>query len=236
MRCDEAGPETGPTLAVHRAMSSVLAPFLDPVAAAIVVGGTAIAAALRTPASDLTRGISALRVLSRRPFDAAPLLEQVEALSRISARHGVLQLDRSVIRDPDVAAAIAAIVDGDSPEQVAALLERRRLARYERQRAAACLWQGAAEIAPAMGMVGTLVGLVRMFTAMTDPATIGGAMAVAVLATLYGALVGNLVAMPIGARLSRLSRAEYLERGSLVPPLVALAARERPRARLEAVA
>jgi chemotaxis protein MotA len=186
---------------------------------------------LRTPARDLLRGLAALSAVGRRPFDASALLTQVEALSRISQRHGVIQLDRSVIADPDVSCAMAAIVDGAEDERVAALVEHARTARFERQRAAAEMWAAAAEIAPAMGMIGTLFGLVRMFTAMDDPATIGGAMAIALLTTLYGALVANLIAMPIAARLKRLARAEYLERGRLVAPLAALAAREQPRLR-----
>ena len=60
------------------------------------------------------------------------------------------------------------------------------------------MWVGAAELAPAMGMVGTLIGLVRLFTTMADPAAIGASMAIAVLATLYGALIGNLICLPLG--------------------------------------
>lgn len=208
-----------------------LAPFLDPVPLAIVAGGTLLAAVLRSPAGDLRRALAAVGIAGRRPFTADALLVQVEALSRISARHGVLQLDRSVIADADVAGAMTAIVDGADGSEVTAALETARTRRFERQRAAADVWAAAAEAAPAMGMVGTLVGLVRMFSAMTDPATIGGAMAVAVLATLYGALLGNLVCLPIAGRLRRLARAEYLERARLVPPLAALATRERPRFR-----
>lgn len=207
-----------------------LAPFLDPLAAAIVVGGTALAVMLRSPGRDLGRALAALAVIGRKPFDAGELVRQVEALSRISARHGVMQLDRSVIRDRDVGAAIGLVVDGATPEAVEALVDRLRTDRFERQRAAAQVWAASAEIAPAMGMVGTLVGLVRLFTAMTDPKTIGAAMAVAVLATLYGALLANLVAVPIAGRLMRLARAEYVGRGQLIAPILALATRERPRA------
>ena len=212
-------------------LASTLAPFLDPIAFAIVGGGTLLAVLLRTPFRDLLRALAATVTLWRRPFDAGALLMQIEALSRISARHGVVQLDRSVIRDADVAAGMAAIVDVADAAAVAALIEHARTTRFERHRAAAETWASAAEIAPAMGMVGTLIGLVAMFTAMTDPSAIGGAMAVAVLATLYGALIGNLICMPIASRLKRLARAEYLERARLVAPLAALAERERPRPR-----
>ncbi|MCW3846903.1 MotA/TolQ/ExbB proton channel family protein [Sphingomonas sp. LB-2] len=200
-----------------------LGPLIDPVALAIVGGGTLAAVVLRTPLRDLGRGVSALRVLGRRRFDAQPLVDQIAALGRISKRHGLLALDRSVIADPDIAAAVQAAVDGATPAEVRSLAEHRFTARLDRHRAAWELWSGAAEAAPAMGMIGTLVGLIQMFTAMRDPATIGGAMAVALLSTLYGAALANLIAAPIAARLKRAARAEWNERARLADPLVTLA-------------
>jgi chemotaxis protein MotA len=219
-------------------MSSLpgFAPFLDPVALAIVGGGTVLAVVLRTPFADLRGSLAALRVLGRRPFAAEPLIEQIEALSRIARRHGVIALDRAVIQDPDIAAAASAIVDGASPGQVATLVEHRRAARLERHRAAGEVWASAAEAGPAMGMVGTLIGLVQMFTAMRDPATIGTAMAVALLTTLYGAVLASLVALPVAARLKRLARHEAQERARLQAPLAALAAIEPARRPLREVA
>lgn len=82
-----------------------------------------------------------------------------------------------------------------------------------------------------MGMVGTLIGLVTMFLTMNDPTAIGGAMAVALLATLYGALIASLVAMPIAARLRRSAREEAFERIRIEAPLAIMAAREAPRLR-----
>ncbi|WP_375270322.1 MotA/TolQ/ExbB proton channel family protein [Sphingomonas sp.] len=203
--------------------------FLDPLALAIVGGGTLLATMLRTPTRDLARAIAALTVLARRPFSADALLEQIAAQDRIARRHGAMALDRSVIADADVAAGIAGIVDGMAPEAIAAELDRGRRARIERHLAAADCWAGAAEAAPAMGMVGTLIGLVVMFTRMSDPAAIGSAMAVALLATLYGALLANLVALPVAARLRAAARVEASERQRLVAPLIALATREAPR-------
>lgn len=206
-----------------------LGPFLDPVAAGIVGGGTLLAVILRTPMRDLAHGIAALATLPRRRFDAAPLLDQIAALGRIARRHGVIALDRSKIADSDVAAAVAGIVDGQGPDEVACIVQHHRRTRIERQLAAVEMWSGAADVAPAMGMIGTLIGLVAMFTRMTDPDAIGAAMAVALLATLYGAILSNLVCAPIAARLKRHARTETVERARLEAPLVALAERERPR-------
>lgn len=202
--------------------------LLDPTAALLVGGGTALATALRTPLPHLRRAAGALRTLPRASFTADPLLHQIAAQGRIAQRHGVVALDRSVIADADVGAAVAAIVDGGSPDQVTALLAHARRTRIERHLAAAEAWAGAAEAAPAMGMVGTLLGLAQMFATMDDPARIGGAMAVALLATLYGALVANLLCGPIAARLRSAARQEAFERRRLEAPLAALAAREAP--------
>lgn len=210
-------------------LPALLGPFLDPAAMGIVVGGTLLAVALRSAFDDLIRGIGATGVLYRRAFAAEPLLQQIAALGRIARRHGVVALDRSVITDPDVAAAVTAIVDGADAGEVATLVEHCRRARIERHVAAADVWVAAAEVAPAMGMIGTLIGLVKMFLAVNDPTAIGRAMAVALLATLYGAIVSNLIAMPIASRLRRKAREEAFQRARLEVPLVALAAREAPR-------
>lgn len=210
--------------------------FLDPIALAIVGGGTAATMVLRTPLSDLARGLTALQVLPRRvPFDGQAALDRIEALGRIARRHGQAALERNVFTDPDLAAGVAALADGRSETDVRAVLAHARQARIERHCAAADMWAAAAEAAPAMGMVGTLVGLVAMFSAMTDPTAIGQAMAVALLATLYGALLGNLILLPIAARLRRLARAEALERSRIELPLARLADINRARVR-EAVA
>ncbi len=211
--------------------SLVLAPYADPVAALFVVGGTALALLIRTPPADMVRAVCALGTLARRPYRADEGVEQIAKLDRIAKRHGVMTLDRTRIADPDIAAAIAEVVDGAGPEAVGAALRHRNEARAERHLAAADMWAAIAELAPALGMVGTLVGLVQMFLAMTDPTAIGRAMAVALLSTLYGAVLAALVGMPIAGRLRRMARIEAFERARLEAPLVALARRERPQFR-----
>ncbi|KQU61710.1 biopolymer transporter ExbB [Sphingomonas sp. Leaf339] len=206
-----------------------VATLYDPVALAVVVGGTVVASILRTPLRDMVRGIRALVVLRRRRFSAEPLLRQVAALSRIAQRHGVHALDRTVITDPDIALAVVAIVDGSTAVEVEAIVRASRGNRIERHVAVAEMWAAAAEAAPAMGMVGTLIGLARMFADMENTAAIGAGMAVALLATLYGALLANFILAPIAARLRAAGRAEALERVRLDAPLVALAERETPR-------
>lgn len=208
--------------------ASTLLVFFDPVALAIVGGGTLLATAARGPIADTVNAIRALPVLVRRPFDFDPARAELAGAERVAHAKSVLAIDAKVLKDPDVARGVEAVADGAAPDEVEHLLDRLRADRRERHAVVQEFWAAAAEAAPAMGMVGTLVGLVKMFRSMDDPATIGGAMASALLATLYGALFANLVAAPIAARLHRLARAEENERRGLVKPFRAFALRETP--------
>lgn len=208
-----------------------VATFLDPVALAIVGGGTLLATAARGPLGDTLNAARALAVLVRKPFGFGPARAELARAERVAGAKSLLAVDPKLLDDRDVAEGVGAVADGASPDQIEALLDRLRAERLERHAIVQQFWAAAAEAAPAMGMVGTLIGLVRMFRSMDDPATIGGAMAIALLATLYGALFANLVAAPIAARLVRLSRAEEMERRALVKPFRAFAARETPARR-----
>jgi chemotaxis protein MotA len=214
--------------------TATLSVFVDPAALAIVGGGTLLATAARGPLRDTVNAVRALAVLGRRPFDFAPARAELARAERVSQAKSLLAIDPQLLKDSDVAEGVRAVADGAGPDQVEQLLDRLRSERLDRHDLVQDFWTAAAEIAPAMGMVGTLIGLVRMFRSMDDPATIGGAMAIALLATLYGALFANLVAAPIAARLRRLSRAEDDERRVLVKPFRAFAARETPLKRSRA--
>ncbi|WP_332308486.1 motility protein A [Sphingomonas horti] len=202
--------------------------FYDPVALAIVGGGTLLATAARGPIGDTVDALRCLPVLVRRPFDFGRARAELARAERVAHAKSLLAIDPQVLKDPDVARGVEAVTDGATADEVEQLLDRLRQARLDRHATVQEFWAAAAEAAPAMGMVGTLVGLVRMFRSMDDPATIGAAMAVALLATLYGALFANLVAAPIAARLRRLARAEENERRALIAPFRAFARRETP--------
>ncbi|MFD1610240.1 motility protein A [Sphingomonas tabacisoli] len=214
--------------------ASALAIFLDPVALAIVGGGTLLATAARGPLQDTVNALRALSVLVRRPFDFGPARAELAHAERVASAKSLLAVDSHLLKDADVARGVEAVADGAGPDEVEQLLNRLRIDRHERHVVVHDFWSAAAEAAPAMGMVGTLIGLVRMFRSMDDPATIGAAMAIALLATLYGALFANLVAAPIAARLARLSRAEEKERRALIKPFRAFAEREKPLPRSRA--
>jgi len=206
-----------------------LSVFFDPLALGIVGGGTLAATTARGPLADTWNAFRALPVLIRAPFDVGEVRAELARAERVAGAKSLLAVETMPLADPDVRAGAECVLANAAPDQVEAELDRLREARVERHAIVQDYWASAAETAPAMGMVGTLVGLVGMFRSMNDPASIGGAMAVALLATLYGALFANLIAAPIAARLRRLARAEELERKKLVAPFRAFAARMAPR-------
>ena len=222
--------------------------FLDPVAIALVFGGAASVAALRSTRRDLVRALAALKPLLRTRVDAEAQAARV-AVNRIcerTAQGGIATADRAPVVERFFARAAVRLSDVRDPGSFGAWAEAELAARAERHHAVHAVWRAAADAAPAMGMIGTVIGLIRMFSAMDDASRIGPGMALALLTTLYGVIVANCIAGPIAARLERLSRAELLWQRDALERLSVLAREEltgpletrmsRIEARLRAVA
>jgi chemotaxis protein MotA len=186
--------------------------FLDPVAPMLVFGGAVLAAALRSTGSDLKRAVAALKPMISLRADAEAQAARV-AVNRIFEKTqsaGIATADRAPVVERFLARAARQLSDTRESGRFAVWAEADLNARAERHAAVHAVWRAAADAAPAMGMIGTIIGLIRMFGAMDDPSRIGPGMALALLTTLYGVIVANCVAGPIAARLERLSRAELL--------------------------
>jgi chemotaxis protein MotA len=222
--------------------------FLDPFAMLLVFGGAGAMAALRSTRADLARAVKALGPLVRTRVEAEAQASRV-AVNRIAERtqaSGLATADRAAVVERYIARAARQLSDTREPEAFTAWAEADLAARAERHAAVHAVWRAAADAAPAMGMIGTVIGLIRMFSALEDPSAIGPGMALALLTTLYGVIAANCIAGPITARLERLSRAELLWQKVASERLAALAHEEletpiadrvaRIEARLRAVA
>ncbi|MEZ5397397.1 MAG: MotA/TolQ/ExbB proton channel family protein [Bryobacterales bacterium] len=142
--------------------------------------------------------------------DPSALITEVVTLSRKARKEGMLALENVPIDYPFLAKAISLCVDGVEVEQIRAILEADINAMASRHRRGASILEGIAEIAPAFGMIGTLIGLVQMLANMSDPSSIGPAMAVALLTTLYGALIANVACIPLAGKLKLRSEEEMV--------------------------
>ena len=202
--------------------------LVDPVSLLLVGGGTAVVTALRSTGQDLRGAVRALKPLVKaRPLaDAEAADRAVRQIKRISDIKGIALVDRVDTSSPFVRRAAVKLADCQRAEEFAVWARAEIEGRTQRHEAAIGVWKSAAEAAPAMGMIGTVLGLIGMFAGMDDPSTLGSAMALALLTTLYGLLISALVAVPIGGRLERLSLAERRWQEAVLARLEALARAE----------
>lgn len=175
----------------------------------IVFGGTLAVTTMKYP---LAHTMSAMKIALKTFFHKAESPEELIKLSielaTIARRDGLLGLEGVDIQNPFLAKGIQLAVDGHDEDYVAKILATDINQTIERHERGQHLFKGVGDAAPAMGMIGTLIGLVQMMSNMSDPKSIGPAMAVALLTTLYGAVLANAVALPISDKLSHRSTEE----------------------------
>ncbi len=168
----------------------------------------------------------------REPQKAAG---QVIRIAEMARRNGVLALQnihRDLAAEPFLHKCMSMVIDGADAEEVETVMRRDLQATTQRHARSADVLRKAAEYAPAMGLIGTLVGLVQMLGNLDDPGSIGPSMAVALLTTFYGAVLANMVFSPLAAKLERNSADETLVGLVYVMAAVSISRQENPR-RLE---
>ncbi|MCF8480244.1 MAG: MotA/TolQ/ExbB proton channel family protein [Rhodospirillum sp.] len=161
---------------------------------------------------------------------------KILALADFARKHGVLKFQGQVLTslkdDPFLQKGLSLVVDGLPELDVEAILAQDIHATQQRLSRASSVLRRAAEVAPAMGLIGTLIGLVQMLGNLDDPTTIGPSMAVALLTTFYGAILGNVVFMPLAGKLERNGADDTLVRRIYMVGVLSVARKENPR-RLE---
>ncbi|HWK43263.1 MAG TPA: MotA/TolQ/ExbB proton channel family protein [Stellaceae bacterium] len=210
--------------------------FIDLPAVLIVLGGTAAVTTVSFSLTEVRRThkvvATALIVGARDPRQTA---HDLLGLADQARRSGALSLeDRlpELRHDGFLLKAIALVVDTVAAEEIERVLRTELHATLQRHRSAADVLRRAAEVAPAMGLIGTLVGLVQMLGNLNNPASIGPSMAIALLTTFYGAVLANMVLLPLAAKLERNSQSEALDRNLVILAATAMARQDSPR-RLE---
>ena len=202
--------------------------FFDPLAFTLVVGGTALATWVSATGRDGVRGFAALiPFFAARPMRDSEIAERaVRKIQHLSEYKGTSCADRVKTPVDFVHRAACRLADASRAEAFAVWAREEMEDRSARHAAVIGLWRHAAEVAPAMGMIGTVIGLIAMFAQMNDPAAMGPGMAVAMLTTLYGLVLAFAICGPVAARLQRLSEAECAWQARTVERLLALARAE----------
>ncbi|TQV71889.1 motility protein A [Denitrobaculum tricleocarpae] len=210
--------------------------FIDIPAMLIVLGGTFLVSSV---SFSITEVVQAQRVMLQavlyqvvEPDDAA---RHVLTLADHARKNGILAI-QNTLKDlktmPFLYRAAAMVIDGMPPEQVESILMREADAIRQRHIRSAGVLRRAGEVAPAMGLIGTLVGLVQMLGNLEDPSTIGPSMAIALLTTFYGAVLANMLFLPLANKLDRNSEAESMINQIYAIGIASISRQENPR-RLE---
>ena len=198
----------------------------------IVVGGTFAATMIKFPLSgvfiSMPVGIKAAFTNEKeKPRD---YIKTAIRLSKQARKSGLLSLDNAKIKNPFYRKGVQLCADGRDLDYIRKVLTQEMALSIQREEVGARVFLAMGEAAPAFGMFGTLVGLVQMLSNMNDPTTIGGAMAVALLTTLYGVLVANLIALPIADKLQAKSAQEKEYRSLIIECVFQIQQMQNPTA------
>jgi chemotaxis protein MotA len=214
-------------------LGGALPPYADLPAFMMVLGGTAAVTLVSFSVEDVQRLPEVIRTTLLRKIPRAPdVAMRLVALADLARQQGFLAVESQLAKlgdDRFLVKAMALVIDNTAPDVIARELRVELQAILARHQRAAALLRRAGEVAPAMGLVGTLVGLVRMLSSLDNPASIGPAMAVAILATLYGAVLANMVLLPLAHKLERNSGSEALLHHLTSLAAISIAEQENPR-------
>lgn len=207
--------------------------FFDAPAVLIVVGGTLGVTMVCFSLGDLGRlPTIVFKTMFHSIPDAGKTALHMLRLSEMARKRGILELDQlleSMQYEPFMKKAIGLAVDGTPIEEIRAVLQCEIDQMAERHYRSANMLRKAAEIAPAMGLIGTLIGLVQMLGNLSDPSSIGPGLAVALLTTFYGAVLANMVFAPLASKLERNTGDEILVANICMLAAESICRKENPR-------
>lgn len=211
--------------------------FFNAPAILIVVGGTLAVTTVCFSFTDITRtaGILGTTVMYRER-DARDIAYTMIELADYCRNNGALKLQGAPLlrfsSEPFLHKGLSLVIDGLSDRDMIDILNQDLASSTQRQMRAASVLRKAAEIAPAMGLIGTLIGLVQMLGRLQDPDVIGPAMAVALLTTFYGAVLATMVFNPLASKLERNATEEHVVHNLYLLGVLSIGRKENPR-RLE---
>ena len=204
--------------------------FVDVAGIFIVFGGTTAAILNSFPlASVLNAFKSSVKIFFAYQINYVAILREMLILSRLARKDGPLALEKHKTADHFLKKGLALVADGTKGKVLREILILERDALEERHAETQIILEKMGELAPAWGMVGTLIGLVIMLLNLSDPSTIGPAMAVALLTTFYGALWANFILLPAATKLEQRTKKEMLKNTLIIETLISIAENENVR-------
>jgi chemotaxis protein MotA len=195
----------------------------------IVLGGSFSVLFVKFPMKTVLLTLKVTgKAFVEKAVDLEALIDEIAEVATINRRDGTLALENYKTDQPFLQQAISYLVANVEPEFIEASLVNDTKILQERHESGQSIFKSLGASAPAFGMVGTLIGLIQMMASMSDPSQIGPAMAVALLTTFYGAILANLVFLPIADKLEIRSKSEVLARQLIVDGMTAIIKGQAP--------
>ena len=209
-----------------------LALFIDIPSMFIVVGGTIGATLINYPLGEVIGVIKIVKkAFLHREESPTEIIEIMVNFAETARREGILSLEQKAqsVDDEFLKKGINLAVDGTEPEYIKEIMTTELDYIGERHRTGAGIFDSMGMYSPAFGMIGTLIGLINMLARMDDPSSIGPSMSVALVTTLYGAFLANLIFLPIAGKLKARSASEILMKDLCVQGIMSIQSGDNPR-------
>ncbi len=209
---------------------SPLTIFIDIPSMFVVLGGVTAATMIKWP-MEYVKGL--ITIFMKSIFNSSPdpkgMIEEIQKLAETARRESVFALEKVPVEDKFLKKAVTLAADNRPPEVITSILSLEIAAMEDRHSKGVEILEGMGADGPAFGMIGTLIGLVQMLQNMSDPSSIGPAMAVALLTTFYGSVIANVFTIPVASKLKMRSKQESTKMNIIVAGVLGIVAGENPR-------
>jgi chemotaxis protein MotA len=221
----------GVTLVLMAIISNIVL-FINFPSMLIVVGGMIGATLMNFPLADVLGVLKTVKnAFLHKETPPTDVIETIVGFATTARREGILALESRAEEadDPFLKKSVQLAVDGTAPELIKDILTTELAFLEERHSLGQGVFIAMGTFAPAFGMIGTLIGLIQMLSTMDDPSTIGAGMALALLTTLYGAIIANMFCMPIAGKLKVRTRMEMLVKEVIIEGILSIQSGDNPR-------
>lgn len=206
--------------------------FYDLRSILIVFGGTFAGTMISYSVDEIKKVPKLVKIaFETNPLNTDLIIDLMVGFAEKARREGLLALEQDVINIDDsfLQKGIQLVVDGTDPELLRNILETKLTFLEERHSKGQSIMGTMGRLAPAFGMIGTLIGLIQMLTQLEDPTLLGSGMSVALITTFYGALSANLIFIPLAGKLKERSSEEILIKEVIIEGVLSIQAGENPR-------
>ena len=232
----DLGTTVGLVLSVALVVGSIImgggAGFFNIPALLVTVGGSLAATLMNYPLPKMLAMMKvAARAFANQEDETSNIYTTISDFAVRARRDGILALESDIENQDDafLKKGFQMAVDGNSADIIRNVLDEDIASMKDRHKVGVSMFKALSNYAPAFGMIGTLIGLVQMLRNLDDPSTIGAGMAVALLTTLYGAMVSNMIALPIAGKLEQRSSEEVAKRYMQLEGILAIQEGNSPR-------